>query len=363
MKEQLIFNDYDALSEYIKKQGKKLLLVCGDCAEKTKAGQFFLGLGDTVRFSDFSPNPTYDSVLKAIELYRKENCGMIAAVGGGSAMDLAKCVKMFAHMPDDTEYINQVVTDSGIPFIAVPTTAGTGSEATRYAIIYYKGTKTTVTHESSIPEAVLFDPSVLDTLPEYHKKAAMLDALCHAVESYWSVHSNDESKAFAKDTIERIFAAKDEFLAGSEKGHRDMLRAANIAGLAINITGTTAGHAMCYKLTTTYGAAHGHSAAMCVNALFPFMCDNLDKCTDPRGSEYLAGTFDDIAEAMGCTSAKEACTKFSALLEEMALGTPKPESDADFDMLKNSVAPDRLKNHPVALTTNDIEALYRQIMK
>lgn len=363
MKDQIIFNNYEALGEYIKKQGRKLLLVCGDSAEKTKAAQFFLGLADTVRFSDFLPNPSYDSVLKAIDLYRKEGCGMIAAVGGGSAMDLAKCVKMFANMPDGEEYIKQTITDSGIPFIAVPTTAGTGSEATRYAIIYYKGVKTTVTHESSIPEAVLFDASVLDTLPEYHKKAAMLDALCHAVESYWSVHSTDESKAYAKDAIERLFAAKDAFLAGTSQGHEDMLAAANIAGKAINITGTTAGHAMCYKLTTNFGAAHGHAAAMCVNVLFPFMCENLDKCTDPRGSKYLAKTFDEIAEAMGCKTSAEACAKFSALMEETALGCPKSKGEEDFEMLKNSVNTDRLKNHPVALTADDIEALYRKILK
>lgn len=368
MKEPIILENYDALGEYIKnKGGRKILLVCGNSAEKTGAGSFFAELKEScgvqvVRFSDFSPNPSYASVVKGVEVYRKEGCTLVAAVGGGSAMDVAKCIKLFAEMPDGDDYVLQEITPNDIPLIAIPTTAGTGSEATRYSIIYYNGSKFTVTHESSIPDAVLFDPSALDTLPMYHKKAAMLDALCHAVESLWSVHSTAQSKDFASMAIRLLFASKDTFIAGDESGHKGMLMAANIAGKAINITGTTAGHAMCYKLTGLYGIAHGHAAALCVDRLFAYMYDNLDKCTDPRGSGYLAQVFDEIASAMGCASAAEASRKFSALLDEMGLGVPKPESEADFDILKNSVNADRLKNHPTALDVDVIEKLYREIM-
>ena len=84
-------------------------------------------------------------------------------------MDSAKCIKLFANMNDDTLYLKQEIVPNDIPFIAIPTTAGTGSEATKCAIIYYQGEKLTVTDDSSIPSFTLFDPSALKTLRLYQK--------------------------------------------------------------------------------------------------------------------------------------------------------------------------------------------------
>ena len=359
--------DKQVLDEYIKSTGaKKILLVCGKSAGKLSIGEYFESLEErtgvgVVKFSDFHPNPSYDSVVEGVKLFKEKGCDMVAAVGGGSAMDVAKCIKMYVTMDDSTEYIKQEIVPNDMEFLAVPTTAGTGSEATRYAIIYYKGEKVSVTDYSCIPTAVVFDPSVLDTLPEYHKKATMMDALCHAVESYWSTASTEESRAFARDAIKLLLKAKDGYLKGTAEGHRDMLKAANIAGDAINITGTTVGHAMCYKLTTKYNIAHGHATALVNRALFPYMLEKLDKCQDKRGRAYLDEMFAGIAEAMGCESAHSAAEKFYQLTEQLELSVPVPEKD-DLDILINSVNTQRLKSTPVALDVGDIEKLYRIIL-
>lgn len=107
-------------------------------------------------------------------------------------------------------------------------------------------------------------PGALKTLPAYQRKSTMLDALCHAVESFWSVHATAESKAYSRDALKMIRRYAEDYLANCDEGNAGMLLAANTAGKAINLTQTTAGHAMCYKLTSLYGLAHGHAAALCV---------------------------------------------------------------------------------------------------
>ena len=362
-------NDYIELDNWISENHiGKLMLVC-DASHK-----FINGINKKlpklntkiVKFDDFQPNPLYESVVKGVELFRSKNCQGIIAIGGGSAIDVAKCIKLYSNMESNGEngsYLKQKIISNNIPFLAMPTTAGTGSEATRYAVIYYNGEKQSVSDYSCIPNTVLFDPGVLKTLPIYQKKATMLDALCHAIESFWSVNSTDESKQYSKEAILLILANKDGYINNDEAANAKMLRAANIAGKAINITQTTAGHAMCYKLTSLYGIAHGHAAALCVKALFTYMIAHTDECIDPRGAEYLKATFGEIAKAFGCDNPTLASKKFVEVIDSLKLTAPQVKLENDIDILKTSVNPVRLKNNPVGLDSQTIETLYKEILR
>ena len=191
------------------------------------------GLQPVVRFSDFKPNPLYDSVVEGVELFKKENCDSIFAVGGGSAMDVAKCIKLYSNMPGDGKdgaWLREKIVPNEIPFLAMPTTAGTGSEATRYAVIYYGGEKQSITSESFIPATVLMDPNSLKTLPLYQKKATMCDALCHSIESFWSVNSTEESRKYSAEAIREVLANMEGYLANREEANAGMLMAAHKAG-------------------------------------------------------------------------------------------------------------------------------------
>ena len=344
----------------------RLLLVCDGSISYLRIDSYFeqlegrLGI-KVVRFTDFAPNPDYESVVKGVQLFRREKCGMIAAVGGGSAMDVAKCIKLYARMGPDANYLTQETVPNEIPLIAVPTTAGTGSEATRYAVIYYKGEKQSVTSESCIPSVAVMDRSVLLTLPEYQRKATMLDALCHSVESYWSVNATEESKEYAREAFHLIMAHMDGYLANEPEGNAGMMRAAHLAGKAINITQTTAGHAMSYKLTSLYGIAHGHAAALCVAKLMPYMAEHLEDCIDPRGEGYLRESLGELAAAMGCRDFTEAGEAFQRILARLQLAEPRAD-EGDYDILVRSVNIDRLKNHPVKLDREAIESLYRSML-
>ena len=140
-----------------------------------------------------------------------------------------------------------------------------------------------------------------------------------------------------------------------------MLIAANTAGKAINITQTTAGHAMCYKITSLFGCAHGHAAALCDRVLFPWMVNNVDKCTDPRGVEYLTRTLTEIGQAMGCENAAAGAEKLEKIFKGLELEVPTA-TDEQFELLKTSVNPVRLKNHPIALDVDTIDRLYHKIL-
>lgn len=345
--------DYRELDQYFRQIGaKRLFLVCGSSIRKLRLGAYFDTLEArtgirVIRFSDFRPNPLYEEAAKAAEAFRSGGCDAIAAVGGGSAMDTAKCVKLWAGLDPERNCLEQEIVPHNVPFLAVPTTAGTGSEATRYAVIYYQGEKQSVSHESCIPSAVLLDPSALDSLPEYHRKASMLDALCHAVESFWSVHATEESREYSRRAVQTLWKNLNDYLANTPAGNAGMLEAANLAGKAIDLTQTTAGHAMCYKLTTLYGIAHGHAAALCVAKLWPFMAEKA------AGTE-LERVFRDLDRVMSAAG-------FQALLDRLELETPKPKPE-DFAILRNSVNPVRLKNNPIPLDTKTIDRLYHQIL-
>ena len=360
--------NYRELDSYIQGNGlRTILLVCDSAFPYLQISKYFSVLESRlavrlVRFDNFQSNPLYESVVEGVEIFRRECCDSIIAVGGGSAMDVAKCIKLYSNMDTKLNYLKQPIIPNDVKLIAVPTTAGTGSEATRYAVIYYEGQKQSVTDDSCIPSAVLMDAAVLKTLPEYQRKSTMLDALCHAIESFWSVNSTEESKFFSRKAIQSILANMDEYLKNEDCGNEEMLRAANMAGKAINITQTTAGHAMCYKLTSLYGIAHGHAAALCVARLWPYMIDHMERCTDPRGKEYLEGTFVEIAEAMGCKTIDEAILKFQVICRDFALFVPVAKQE-DYIVLREGVNPDRLKNNPVALDTEATENIYRQILE
>ena len=358
-------NYYSELDEWL--EGKrKVLLVCDgsirflpDISEKLN--NVTVGL---VSFSNFQPNPLYESVVEGVKLFREESCDSIIAVGGGSAMDVAKCIKLYSNLPGDGDDGSWLTTDfvkNTIPFLVMPTTAGTGSEATKYAVIYYGGVKQSITSESFIPSTVLMDPNALKTLPMYQKKATMCDALCHAIESFWSVNSTKESKDYSREAIHGILKNMDGYLANTEEGRAGMLLAAHKAGQAINITQTTAGHAMCYKITSLFRCAHGHAAILCDRVLFPWMIENIDKCIDPRGEVYLKDVLCEIAYALGTETPEQGAEKLLGIFKSLDLEVPVA-TDEQYEELKISVNPLRLKNHPIQFTEKIINDLYHKIL-
>ena len=139
---------------------------------------------------------------------------------------------------------------------------------------------------------------------------------------------------------------------------------ANYSGRAINITATTAAHAMSYKITSLYKFPHGHAVSVCLPEIWEYMIDNMDKCIDKRGSVYLFDIFDSIAKTMSAEEPKDAIAIFRDMMKRMELGNPSLEKkNEDLEVLSTSVNPVRLKNNPIFLENAVIRKLYEQIVE
>ena len=333
-----------------------------------------LPVKERVMFSDFTPNPLYEQVCNGIELLKTSNCDTILAVGGGSAIDVAKCIKLAVLAKEGNAAIipplvnTRVACDGAmLPLIAIPTTAGTGSESTHNAVMYYEGAKQTVTNDGVLPDYAILEPSVLKTLPLYQKKCTMMDALCQGIESWWSINSTEESYEYSHKTIELIMANWRKYIfENDDEAAAQIMLGANYGGRAINITATTAAHAMSYKITSLYKFPHGHAVAVCLPEIWEYMIGHMDKCIDNRGQEYLSETFKDIANAMGADSPLEAIELFRGMMKDMELANPTSDFNhrtLELGVLSSSVNPVRLKNNPVELDPKTTQGLYSIILK
>ena len=357
--EQTILNKTSSLIDVVlKENAHKLLVVCDKVMFDIWPLKKFLESYNIpyVLFSDFTANPKFDDIVKGIELFNKENCDFIVSIGGGSSIDTAKIIKLYSVL-DYKKGITKDYKYNPVKHLAIPTTAGTGSESTRYSVCYYEGKKQSITHDSIVPDYVILDPSYLLNLPYYQKVSTLMDALCQAIESYWSVNSTDESKEYSKESIKIILKNVNKYIENNDLTTSDyMLRASNLAGKAINITQTTAAHAMSYKLTSMYNIAHGHAVSITLPYLWKFMEENLDKCIDLRGKEYLKNTLVELKDMV------DGYNKIMELFNYFKLTIPSV-SEEELNILVSSVNPDRLKNNPVELNNESIRNIYIKSLK
>ena len=376
---------------FMEKSWKRVFLVAGKSFLRLPIGQdleeIFSDLDlRTYHFSAFQANPLLEDVEKGIEAFSAFQGDVILAVGGGSALDTAKCIKLFSGLSKDKSYLEQEYTENGIPLLTHPTTAGTGSESTPYAVIYKAGEKCSVEHESIYPRYRIEDARSLKTLPLFQKKATLLDALSHAMEAIWSKYSNEDSRSYGKEAISLILKhykaylmqdseaeprvvaeaeseaiAEASSLAGkaiteaSNPAEKAIAEASNLAGKAIAVTRTTAGHALSYKLGSLYQLPHGLATAVVNRSLYPFMCKEKNRMKTSENLLFLAKCFQGKTE-------EEGVRRYQAFLEELEILPNLHAGEEDLESLVNSVNVERLSNHPISLTKEDIRLLYQQIL-
>ena len=357
---------------------QRIFLVAGSSFSKLPIGkelqELFSELGIAFyHFSDFRANPRLEEVEEGIQAFSAFRGDSILAVGGGSALDMAKCIKLFTGLSKEKPYPEQEFQENGIPLLVHPTTAGTGSESTPFAVIYQDGEKCSVEHESIYPKYRIEDSRSLRSLSLYQKKATLLDALSHAMEAIWSKYSNEDSRAYGQKAISLILMNYKAYLSlenekdaknlggavalegPSEQVLEDVAEAANLAGKAIAVTKTTAGHALSYKLGSIYQLPHGLATAMVNRALYPFMCREKSRMTDPENLLFLAKCFSAETE-------EEGAKRYLEILEDLEILPNLSVKEGDLENLVAAVNPERLSNHPIALREEDIGLLYKEIL-
>lgn len=356
---------------------RRIFLVAGSSFPKLPVGEelqeLFSELGISFyHFSDFRPNPRLEEVEEGIKAFSAFHGDSILAVGGGSALDTAKCIKLFNGLSKEKSYLEQKFRENDIPLVVHPTTAGTGSESTPFAVIYQDGEKCSVEHESIYPKYRIEDARSLRSLPMYQKKATLLDALSHAMEAIWSKYSNEDSRAYGQKAISLILTNYKAYLSLENDGEAQgkvfsaegssqpvletIAEAANLAGKAIAVTKTTAGHALSYKLGSLYQLPHGLATAMVNRALYPFMCREKSRMIHPENLLFLAKCF--LAE-----TEEEGAKRYREILEDLEIIPTLSVEEGDLENLVAAVNPERLSNHPIALREEDIRLLYKEILE
>lgn len=288
---------------------------------------------NSVAFTAFEPCPEVSSVHKGVEAFKKNCCDFIIAVGGGSTIDVAKAIKLFA--------------ESSVKILAVPTTAGTGAEVTRFSVLYNNGDKDSVRSWDIIPELRVFDYTALKSLPYIQRVVTGLDAFTHAVEAYWSKDATDESREYSAQALRLFNGSFDSYLNDDESAYEPMMKCSELAGRAINIAQTTACHAFSYKLHKIKGFYHGQAVAVCLVYIWKYMLEQ--NCDDIELEILLA----EAEIVSGYTP-----EKLEQLLKNLGLLNDLTMTSEQFEETVNGVNVNRLSNHPVSFTDDDIRNIY-----
>lgn len=343
--------NYTEIEKVFEQNGvKKPFLCCGKSFQKTFLYNYLKQFNITV-FDNIRPNPRFDDMLTAAELFKKEGCDFMIAAGGGSPMDSAKIIRVLTNNDEKTALYGDI-ENNDIKALFIPTTAGTGSEATKTSVFYMSEVHKYSVHSLDfIPDYVLFDEKLLETLPLYQRKATSLDALCHSIESFWSKKATDESRQYAEKSIKLFFENKDGYINNTPEGNLGMLWASYYGGKAINITGTVAPHALCYNITMNCHTSHGHSVAILLSKIYEYMLEK----------DYPSELFAAFSKVMGGKEVKDGLDIFNSVLKEFELEYPRVNEN-ELDGFVDEVNIAKLSTNPVPLSREDVKEIYRRTL-
>jgi alcohol dehydrogenase class IV len=261
---------------------------------------------------------------------------------------------------------NLNIKNNGLPLIAIPTTAGTGSESTQFSVIYINKRKYSIDDPKLLPNFVILDSSFLNGSPTELIATTGMDALTQSIESLWSVNSTEQSRGYATEAIKIIRDTLEEaYISGYDSGDSGevMLKAANLSGKAINITRTTAPHAISYPLTIHFKIPHGHAVALTLSKFFEINSQtNKYKINDLRGKTHVDSIMKYIFSLFLASSAKECSKNFNKLMDTIGLernfNKLGIESKADIKKITDNIDPNRIKNNPVEIDKKTVENIF-----
>jgi alcohol dehydrogenase len=333
------------------KQSMKKLGIIDKIVEDLKAYPVVIltGIGDS---------PKSEDVSKGVQLARKEECGLVLGIGGGSAIDLAKTIATLSqNSASVTECLSGKVgiANRGNPIIAIPTTAGTGSEVTQYASIIHEEKKISLNNDFLRPNVAILDPSLTATMPKFVTATTGLDALSQCIEAYWAKNHTPISDLIAVEGIKLIFEnllRTYEFPAEIE-GRSNMLLASLFSGIAISVTKTTIVHSVSYPLTVHFNVPHGLACSLTLPLFVRYNSENDD------------GRILKMANCLGERTVEDFVLKIESLIQQLKLPNRLGEVGVkceDIDLLvKEGFRSDRASNNPRVVTAETLRELLNSI--
>lgn len=290
-------------SDVIASLGKKALVVTDPMMMKLGTAKMVTDILDEkgihyAIYSNITGEPTDKMIEAGLDVYNDQGCDFLIAVGGGSPIDSMKAIAAVSTSGGSIDdYLGKVITVPTPPMVAIPTTSGTGSEATQFTIITNteKDIKMLLKGAVLMPDIAIDDPAFTLTAPKSVTAATGLDALCHASEAYTSRKSQPLTDEFAISAIKKIF----KYLpicyndGSNVEARAQMSLAAFEAGVAFNNASVTVIHGMSRPIGALFHVPHGISNAMLLSACFSYVYDG------------AYGRFADMAREIGVADEKD----------------------------------------------------------
>lgn len=330
----------EKLDEIIREQNfKRGVLICDKLFAEN-------GVADRIRnsssaiisiFSDITPNPLLSQAEKAARLLQEVNADFAIALGGGSSIDLAKfaCSMVFAqHKAQEYFFKRQIFDFAHLPLIAMPTTAGTGSEVTAVSVLNddATGQKAPLTHNNFYPHMAIIDPALTLSVPPFVTAVTGLDAMSHALEAYWSIKHQPICDIFAENSLKLIFDNLEKaYIDGGDITARSNMSLGSLyAGLAFSQAKTAAVHACSYPLSIDYNLCHGEACALTLDL---FLLENAS----------ADGRIHALAQRLGFASVEAMAQAIAQLKKKFKL----KQSFAEIGVVDIESLAKKCVNHPI----------------
>ena len=338
-----------------------LLDGCGARTAVLVCDRFFAAMGEDLRtktpqiaavFSDVEPNPQLSGVREVVRLMKENDADSVIALGGGSSIDTAKFAAACAcsnRTPD--ELFDGAAFAGAKKIVAVPTTAGTGSEVTAVAVVSRGEEKKTIHNPAFQPTACIVDPQLTMSVPPRTTLITGLDAFTHAIEAFWSVRHSALSDILAVEAMRVILANLEaSYAEGNEEARTAMAYGSLLAGLAFSNAKTAACHACSYPLSMYHHLPHGEACAFTLDSLIRLNAD-----------DRLQG----LAKTLGFPDCDALADEIRRLkvLGGLRIRFADCDGDVDLDRLaKESAEHMLMKNNPVHLDEAALKAMFEALL-
>ena len=315
---------------------------------------------DILIFLKKSYIPEFKELNQIIGAINKFKPDLILAVGGGSVIDYAKIANVFNYSNNLKKNIinsNFIIKKKYTKLIAIPTTAGSGAEVTPSAVIYINKIKYSVEDKFIKPDFYFLIPDLINKSRKKLKSSSGFDAISQSLESIIAIKSNNESLGYAEKSLKYSLKYFTSFLKNSNfENTSKMCLAANLSGLAISISKTTAPHALSYPFTSIFGISHGHAVSLTLEKFLEFNFENMQFS---KANFDLKKRYEIIFKLTKTKNIIELVSYLKKLKKEAKLNDNFSDLgvniDDDYSKIISGVNPLRLKNNPIQIQPNDLK--------
>ncbi|MFL0401522.1 alcohol dehydrogenase [Bacillus cereus] len=368
-------NSLEKLGEQSKKLGKRAFIVSDTIMEKLGYVESCIkqlnAKGITVStYNKVNAEPTNIHVLEALSICKEGKCDFIIGIGGGSCIDVAKAIAvLYTNGAEIEDYVQKDVEieKDPLPLIAIPTTSGTGSEVTSVVVITNKKTdvKMMIKHPNFTPQVAIIDPILTRSLPPYITAATGVDALCHAIEAYFSKVSQPLTDVLALSAIESIMKyLRIAYEDGDNMEAREAMMIASLqAGIAFSNASVTLVHGMSRPVGALFHVPHGISNAILLPTVLEY--------TKAKAVRRLADIGHNLNKDLYSHSDEEVANYTIAEIKKLCFDLRIPNlreygiGEVEFEnaiskMAKDAIASGSPSNNPRVPSYEEIKELYRK---